>query len=71
MAGIIPGTPDPQYTKEFTIDSDAWYGQGEYEFNQDDARMEVLKVYGAAQEYARDLMNPKRFNWVRMEWIYV
>lgn len=70
VAGLIPGTPMPEYTRRFIITSDAWYVQGAYEGKQEEARLEILKTYGFAQEYARDLMNPQKANWVRMEWIY-
>jgi hypothetical protein len=70
VAGIVPNTIMPEHTKQFIITSDAWYAQGEYEGNKDEARMEVMKVYGIATEYMRDLMNPQRVNWVRLEWIY-
>lgn len=70
VAGILPGTPIPEHTKRFIITSDAWHAQGDYEGKEEEARMEILRTYGFAQEYARDLMNPQRVNWVKMEWIY-
>jgi len=70
QAGIIPGTPMPEHTKQFHITSDIWYAQDEYLNREDEARMEVMKIYGTAQEYARNLMNPQIVNWVRMDWIY-
>lgn len=69
-AGAIPGTPMPEYTKLFIITSDVWYAQGEYDGCEEAARMEILRTYGFAQEYARDLMNPQRVNWVNIEWIF-
>ena len=71
VAGVIPGQPMPEYTKQFVITSDAWYAQGEYENKPDAARQEILQIYGYAQEYMRDLMNPKILNWVKLEWIYL
>lgn len=71
VAGLIPGTPMPGYTKQFGITSDAWYAQGKYEGKQEEARMEILSVYGIAQEYARNLMNPQVVNWVRLDWVYL
>lgn len=69
-AGVIPRTPMPEYTKQFVITSDVWYAQGHYEGKEEEARMEILRTYGFAQEYARNLMNPQAVNWVNMEWIY-
>jgi hypothetical protein len=71
VAGIIPGTPIPEHTKKFAITSDVWYAEGEYENRKEEAKMEVLKVYGLAQEYMRNLMNPQALNWVRLDWIYL
>jgi len=70
VAGVLPGTPIPEYTKQFIIPSDIWYAQEAYEGREQEAKLEVLKIYGFAQEYARDLMNPKILNWVKTEWIY-
>lgn len=70
VAGLIPGIPMPEHTKKFIITSDAWYAQGKYEGKAEEAKMEILKTYGFAQEYARNLMNPQALNWVRMDWIY-
>lgn len=70
-AGVLPGTPIDEYTKTFGITSDEWYAQGKYDNKPNEAKQEILKIYGYAQEYARDLMNPKILNWVRFEWIYL
>jgi len=69
--GLIPGKTMPQYTKQFIITSDTWYAQGIYEGKQEEARLEILKVYGFAQEYARNLMNPQVCNWVNLNWLYL
>lgn len=71
VAGIIPNTPMSEYTKQFAITSDVWYAQGEYEGKKEEASMEVIKVYGTANEYMRTLWNPQSVNWVRMDWIYL
>lgn len=70
-AGVLPGTPMKEYAKRFVITSGAWYAQGAYEGKEEEAKMEVLKVYGTAQEYMRNLMNPQVVNWVRLDWIYL
>lgn len=71
VAGVIPGTPMPEYTKKFFITSDAWYAQGKYQGKSEDAKMELLAVLGLAQEYMRNLMNPQAVNWVRLDWVYL
>lgn len=70
VGGLIPGTPIAEHTKKFFITSDVWYAEGEYAGKQKEAKEEILKVYGYAQEYARNLMNPQVLNWVRLDWIY-
>lgn len=71
VAGIVPNTIMPEYTKQFAITSDVWYAEGEYVDRRDEAKMEVMKVYGLAQEYMRSMMNPQTVNWVRLDWIYL
>lgn len=61
VAGVLPGTSMPEHTKKFIIPSDMWYAEGEYEGRQEEAKMEILKIYGWAQEYARNLMNPQEW----------
>lgn len=70
-AGLIPRQPIEQHTRQFIITSDMWYAQGVYEGRQEDAKLEILKIYGFAQEYARNLMNPQFINWVTLNWLYL
>lgn len=70
-AGVIPRQPIEEYTKRFVISSDAWYAQGQYEGKQEEAKLEILKIYGFAQEYMRNLMNPQAANWVTLNWLYL
>lgn len=70
-AGVMPGTPMQEHTKQFVITSDQWYAQGKYEGKAKEAQLEILQVYGFAQEYMRNLMNPQAHNWVRLDWIYL
>jgi len=70
-AGLIPGEVMAKHTKQFIITSDVYYAQGAYENKPDEALLEMLKTYGFAQEYARNLMNPQVLNWVNMNWIYL
>lgn len=70
-AGVIPGAAMPEYTKTFAITSDEWYAQGKYDGKAEEAKLEILKIYGFAQEYMRNLMNPQAVNWVQLNWIYL
>ena len=71
VAGVIPGTPIPEYTRRFYVTSDAWYMQGKYENKPKEAQDEVMQAYGMAHEYMRNLYNPQLVNWVRCNWIYL
>lgn len=71
VAGLLPGTPIPELTRQFAISSDAWYAQGTFKGKKAEAQMEIFKVYGTANEYMRSLWNPEKANWVRCDWIYL
>lgn len=71
VAGVIPNQPMPEYTKQFAVTSDIWYAQGTYEGKEKEARDEIIKVYGYANEYMRTLWDPQKVNWVRCDWIYL
>lgn len=62
VGGILPGTPIPEYTKQWAITSEEWRGP-----NRDNICQARIK---AAEEYARSLMNPTALNWVQTVWIY-
>jgi hypothetical protein len=84
-AGIIPGEPEPNFTRRWTITSDEW----ERAQAQDAAALQaaqegtddadhafaaaMLLAFRAAEadEYARLLRNPGRFNFVRTDWLWV
>jgi hypothetical protein len=67
VAGLIPGKdPDPESTRQFLIYSD------EYHAADDLGKMRmIIDVGGSAAAYALALQNPGRYNWVRMDWIYL
>jgi hypothetical protein len=64
QAGIIPEQPEPEFTKRWVITSEEW----------EDGQSDVLLStrYGQAQGYAAMLaLHPERFNWVRVDWLYL
>lgn len=66
FAGVLPGTPDPEFTKTWVIQSEEWHAA-------DDGHKSMLLVElaGKANTYASYLMlQPDRFNWVKTEWIW-
>lgn len=64
-AGLVPGRPEPEFTKVWVIQSDEWHAEGA---SQDDL---LCDLAGKANAYATLLMmRPDRFNWVKTEWIW-
>lgn len=57
VAGLLPGQPMDEYTKQFFMTSD-----------DPDSRFQEL--YTQAREYAEALIDPSRLNWVRFEWVW-
>lgn len=63
-AGVLVGTPEPEFTKVFVIQSSEWYDSNTQQ------RLLAERV-GEAQGYAAMLMNsPNSVNWVRTDWIW-
>lgn len=75
VAGLIPGQPEPEYTRRWVVTSSEWE---EAERKDDEVDPEhafhraLLIAFRAAEadEYARLLRNPGRFNWVRTDWLW-
>lgn len=67
VAGVLPGTPEPEWTRTFHISSDEW--------NAASGTVETIHLLtdlsGRATAYATYLMLlPDRFNWVKLEWVW-
>lgn len=68
LAGVLPGTPEPEYTRQWALNSEQWRAlKGPME------QMAALaELGGQAAGYALLLaLQPDRLNWVRTEWIYL
>jgi hypothetical protein len=66
VAGVLPEHPEPEYTKRWGITSDEWEAAGP---NAPDL---LAERNGQAQGYAALLMlQPDRFNWVRVDWLWL
>jgi hypothetical protein len=85
-AGIIPGTPEPAFTRRWVITSSEWElaqaadaellqqaQEGEPSAGDHAMHAALLLAFRAAEadEYARLLRNPQRFNFVRTEWVWM
>ena len=64
VAGIIPGQPLPELTKQFIITSELWYSDAPGDAER------CKEIQEEAIEYQKSLMNPSYSNWVRLEWIW-
>ena len=60
VAGLLPGTPEPEFTRRWFISADEW---------ENDSHA-VIRAYGESREYAASLENPARLNWVRRDWLW-
>lgn len=67
VAGLIPGTPEPEFTKRFVVTSREWHEAGSPEL----AYAALRKREKEADEYAQQLREPSRLNWVRVDWIWL
>lgn len=65
QAGIVPGTPMPEYTKRWAITSEQWAGETAQ------AREDIVRIYGESREYAATLEDPRKLNWVRRDWLFL
>lgn len=73
VAGILPGTPEPEFTKRWAITSALWERliDAKTEALADDVVKEIEAIYDEAQKYAASLRDPRRLNWVRLDWLYL
>lgn len=64
VAGVIPGTPEPEFGKKWTITSREW--------EESDSEMGLLaKRAGEAEAYMHlMMMHPEHVNWVRLEVVW-
>lgn len=68
QAGVIPGDPMPEYTRNWGYTSE------DYEHDQtvpQDQPTIFSQRLQEAHDYAMGLSNPAYVNWVRVDWIWV
>lgn len=74
-AGLIPGRPETELTRQWAITSTEWKAAGEQVPSDLEAgkQSELLaERNGRALAYANLLMlQPDRVNWVRTDWIWL
>lgn len=67
-AGVILGTPLPEYTRTWGWTSG---DQERLAAGDPEARALYLQIAGASREYAAWLETPRLVNWVRRDWIWL
>lgn len=67
MAGLIPGRPDPEFTKRFLVTSKEWADESG---NGSHAVSNESSPWAEAVAYAATLVDPSRVNWVKVEWVW-
>lgn len=71
-AGIIPGKPMPEYTKQWAISTEEWSEANKSTDPAVQPSILLATKQGTAAGYAQLLMlQPDRINWVRMDWIWL
>ena len=64
VAGVLPGTPMPDFTRRYFITSEDWNS------GKEQGQM-LAEMNGKAQGYAGMLMlAPQSVNWVKTEWVW-
>ena len=66
QAGLMPGQPDPFYTRVWHFDH-----QLIEETLEDPTDFRYRDAFGAALNYAAFLQHPGHLNWVKMEWTWL
>lgn len=65
VAGVVPGTPDPEFTRQYFIYSEEWTAATA------DHALLLTELAGRASAYATYLMlRPDQVNWVKTEWLW-
>ena len=68
VAGVVPGTPMPEFSRRYFITSADWYAAADTPEGQ--ATL-LAEMNGKAQGWASYLMLcPDQFNWVRTDWVW-
>ena len=66
QAGVLVGTPEHEFTKQWAISSEEWNAEGT------DQSALLAEANGRMQGYAALLMlQPDRLNWVQATWIWL
>lgn len=71
-AGVIPGTAEPGYTKQWSYSSlDFEADVKALEADPERQTSDFIEKMDAAYEYARSITDPRAVNWVKVEFIWI
>lgn len=65
-AGVIPGQPQAELTRTWHLTNDVIEA-----CEADPADYRYMDICGAAMNYAANLQNPNRCNWVSTNWMWL
>ena len=65
-AGLVPGQPMPEFTKQWFVTSNEWAAAGEGSHNPDIEGSPLQEAIA----YAKTLYDPGMLNWVRLDWVW-
>ena len=68
VAGLVPGTPMPEFTRRWGWTSD---DQEALALGNEEAKKKWIAIAGESREYAATLENPQQVNWVRRDWLWL
>lgn len=68
VAGLMPGTPMPKYTRRWAWTSD---DQQKLVAGDEEAKVKYVRIAGESREYAASLEDPRTVNWVRRDWLWL
>lgn len=67
-AGVIPGTANPEHSKQWSYNSDDYEKDAHTPQDQPTVFSRMLQE---AHDYAMGLSHPAYLNWVRVDWMWL
>lgn len=70
VAGVIPGTPIPEYSKQWSYNNDD-YENDVVSYDGGETPSILDRYLKEAHDYSISITQPRYVNWVRLEWIWI